>query len=423
MSVCSCLVLLCVWTLCPWLLAAYQAPEDKEDIFTTRACPAFLVFDNAAYVADMTIELPCRCKPEDVLSVVWYYQKSLGTQNSRVLTDFAGTAVLDSSQVGRGQSLRSRFSIRLFSLLIFMAQESDSGHYVCGTRSGEYFYGYDVDVQHVERVRFNRSLVRTSGAPQADQAKPYRVFTDYWPWSECDRCGIKGEQTRVGLCYVVSQYLQVRYLRQARNVTSCGSAAVPLSFGLAGGSHGAELAVRSCQTPCPPRPSSSPQQQALLDFLAYGESNSLRLPVYHHNHPAETDLILSCPGATAQRVVAWDKGPTPLYRSHYMEGLNKSQRVFIDTGQNLHFQPAQRRDGGTYYCWLRGKKVAEIRLAVYARMGQLRRITDPESLFALRTILISYACLTAVFLVIISVRFVWHVGNERRAKPFISLEK
>ncbi|XP_026853279.2 Ig-like V-type domain-containing protein FAM187A [Electrophorus electricus] len=409
------LLLLCAWTLCPWQPSAYQAPEDKEDIFTTRACPAFLVFESAAYVADMTIELPCRCKPEDALSVVWYYQKYLGTQNSRVLTDFAGTAVLDSSKVGKDLALRSRFTIRLFGLLIFMVQESDSGYYVCGTPSGEYFYGYEVDVQLVRHVRFNRSLVQRIGAQEAStgQTKPYRVFTSYWPWSVCDRCDVRGEQTRVGLCYVMSQYLQVRYLRQSSNVISCGSAAVPLSFGLADGSHGAEVAVQSCHAPCLLSPTTSPQQQALLDFLAYAEPNSPRQPVYYRNHPAETDLVLSCPGATAQQVVAWDKGPVPLYRSHYMEGQRKSQRVFIDSRQNLHFQPAHVQDKGTYYCWLRGRKVAEIRLAVYPHMGRLRRISDPVSLFALRTILISYACLTAVFLLTISVRFVCHISKEQ----------
>lgn len=51
--------------LCPdvW---SYEAPEDKQDMFAARACPAFLTFTNAAYLAGATVELPCRCKPQQV---------------------------------------------------------------------------------------------------------------------------------------------------------------------------------------------------------------------------------------------------------------------------------------------------------------------------------------------------------------------
>uniref|UniRef100_A0A8K9V699 Uncharacterized protein n=1 Tax=Oncorhynchus mykiss TaxID=8022 RepID=A0A8K9V699_ONCMY len=114
----------------------FIAPEDKEDIFARRAHPAFLVFDNAAYLADMTIELPCHCKPEEIHSVVRYYQIQLGSPDTRALTDFQGTSVVDSSKVVRGGHLRSRFSIRLFSLLIFRAQKENSGHCLCGRTNG-----------------------------------------------------------------------------------------------------------------------------------------------------------------------------------------------------------------------------------------------------------------------------------------------
>jgi len=109
---------ICFWAICPLLLSAYEAPEDKKDIFASRACPAFLVFDTAAFIAHMTIELACHCKPEETHSVVWYYQKQIGSMNTKVLTDFEGTMVVESSKVGRGSDLHSRFSIRLFSLLI-----------------------------------------------------------------------------------------------------------------------------------------------------------------------------------------------------------------------------------------------------------------------------------------------------------------
>lgn len=404
-------------TLCPLLLSAYQAPEDKEDIFTTRSCPAFLVFENAAYVADMTAELPCHCKPADVLSVVWFYQKHLGTKNAKVLTDFSGTAITDFSNVGREVNLRDRFSIRLFSLLIFRAQQTDSGHYICGTASGEFFYGYDVDIQVTRNVLFPWNL-KQRDEPQELISNPnehFRVFTSYWPWSVCDRCDVQGEQFQVGLCYVMSEYLQVRYIREVRNVTSCGSSAVPLRFGVSGADYGAELRVRSCESFCPPKPALNPQRQALLEFLGYGNQASLGLPVFYHNHASNTDLVLSCPKARPQHAVAWDKGSTPLYRSRYMEEVDPNSRVFIDLGQHLHFRPVRMEDKGTYYCWIQGKKAAEIRLGVYTRLGRQRSIMDPESLFGLSVILLCYAGLTAVFLLIISIRFICDLIAEQRA--------
>lgn len=45
---------------------SYEAPEDKQDVFASRACPAFLTFTNAAYIAGVTVELPCHCKPQEV---------------------------------------------------------------------------------------------------------------------------------------------------------------------------------------------------------------------------------------------------------------------------------------------------------------------------------------------------------------------
>uniref|UniRef100_W5KTE2 Family with sequence similarity 187 member A n=1 Tax=Astyanax mexicanus TaxID=7994 RepID=W5KTE2_ASTMX len=414
--------LLSIWMLCPSLLMSYQAPEDKEDIFTTRACPALLVFESVAYLEDMTIELPCHCKPEKVLSVVWYYQKYLGMMDTKVLTDFSGTAIVDSSKVGRDLELRNRFSIRLFSLIVFRVQEGDSGHYVCGTASGEFFYGYDVDIQVVREVLFPWNLVPLK-QKQASEAKenvntPFQVFTSYWPWSLCDRCGVKGEQTRVGLCYVMSQHLQVRYLRQSSNVTSCGSSAVPLRFGLANSHHRAELVVRSCHTPCPKKATTvSPERKGLLDFLGYGDPESPGLSVHYHNHPVGSDLVLSCPGMKPQHAVAWDKGSTPLYRSEFMEGLKKSSRMFIDVGHHLHIRLVHLKDKGSYFCWIQGKKAAEIKLGVYSRVGRMRRISDPEALFILKNILKVYALLTAVFLLIISVRFIWQLEEALTAAP------
>ncbi|XP_023992983.1 Ig-like V-type domain-containing protein FAM187A [Salvelinus sp. IW2-2015] len=421
------LLLLLLQTLSFSLLSTYEAPEDKEDIFASRACPAFLVFDNAAYLVDMTIELPCHCKPEEAHSVVWYYQKKLGSPDTRALTDFQGTSVVDSSKVGRGGDLRSRFSIRLFSLLIFRAQKEDSGHYLCGTTKGDFFYGYDVDVQEAHRVSFPWSRAQRRGraaamaaraASRSNQDLPlYQVFTSFWPWSVCDRCGVRGEQTRVGLCYVKSDYLHVRYRWTSQTVASCGSSAVPQRFGLTQTNHqGAELGVRSCQVPCPPKSIPQPEQQALLEFLGYNDQAAQGVPVYYHNHPVDTPLILSCPGAKPQHAVAWDQGSRPLYRSQYMEGLNVTFRLFIDTGHHLHFSPATQDDRGSYYCWIQGKRAAEIRLGVYYRLGHKRLLSDPESLYALRIILLCYGGMTGVFVLIVLLKYTWRTVRPKVAK-------
>ncbi|XP_010872706.1 Ig-like V-type domain-containing protein FAM187A [Esox lucius] len=396
------------------LLSAYEAPKEKDDIFASKACPSFLVFNNAAYLADMTIELPCHCKPERAHSVVWFYQKQLGSLDTRALTDFHGTALVDPSRVGPGGDLRSRFSIRLFSLLIFRAQVEDSGHYLCSTTRGDFFYGHYVDVQEVRRVSFSWSRARGVAAVAAgtssrsSQDPPlYQVFTSFWPWSVCDRCGIRGERTRAGLCYVKTDYLHVRYQLTSRTVAPCGSAAVPRRFGL--GEFrlhgGAELAVRSCRVPCPPGPRPRPEHQAMWDFLGYNEPAAQGIPVYYLNHPVDTPLILSCPGAKLQNALAWDKGSMPLYRSQYMEGGNRTSRVFIDTGNHLHFCPATLEDQGSYYCWIQGKRAAQIKLGVYNRLGGKRLLSNTESLYALRIILLCYGAMTGLFIVILLVKY------------------
>uniref|UniRef100_A0AAY4C1T9 Ig-like domain-containing protein n=2 Tax=Denticeps clupeoides TaxID=299321 RepID=A0AAY4C1T9_9TELE len=366
-------------------LNCYEAPEDKEDIFASRACPAFLVFDNAVYLSDMTIELPCHCKPKEVHSVVWYYQKKLGSKDVRVLTDFRGTAIVDSTQIGRDTKLRNRFSIRLFSLLVFRAQLADSGHYLCGTTSGEFFYGYYVDIQQVRRVTFPHGP-----NPSEMIGARFQMFTSFWPWSVCDRCGVPGEQVRVGLCYVKSDYLLVRYQQSMEHrVASCGSPAVPAQFGLKKGGFGAELSVQRCHVPCPLKPVTSTKQQALFKFLSDRKKASPGAPVFYYNHQADSNLILTCPGAKPQHAVAWDFGSTPLYRTQNVEGLNQSSRMFIDSGHYLNFRPAKPEDKGSYYCWIQGKIVAEIRLGVHLGLVHQHRFSDPETLYALRLMLFS----------------------------------
>ena len=98
----------------------------------------------------------------------------------------------------------------------------------------------------------------------------YRVFTSFRPWSVCDRCGVPGEQVRIGLCYVHSHFLHVRYRRANQTVASCGSGAVPRAFGKLKRSRvGAKLEVRSCQVVCPPPAPRASSILSLMAFLGY----------------------------------------------------------------------------------------------------------------------------------------------------------
>lgn len=98
----------------------------------------------------------------------------------------------------------------------------------------------------------------------------YRVFTSFWPWSVCDRCGVPGEQVRVGLCYIQSYFLHVRYRQANQTVASCGSGAVPRAFrNLNNGRVGAKLEVKSCQVTCPTQAPPSSKVLALMTFLGY----------------------------------------------------------------------------------------------------------------------------------------------------------
>ncbi|XP_026222799.1 Ig-like V-type domain-containing protein FAM187A isoform X2 [Anabas testudineus] len=367
--------------LCPdvW---SYEAPEDKQDMFAARACPAFLTFTNAAYLAGATVELPCRCKPQQFQSVVWFFKKHLdSSEETRVLTDHHGNKLLDTSQIPHSGDLRSRFSIRLFSLLIFRAGPGDSGIYICGSAHKDFFYGYDLDIQQAYTLNLaprltpqNQSktwqMIRRLGSPQP----LYRVFTSFQPWSACDRCGVPGEQVRVGLCYIQSNFLHVRYRQTNQTVASCGSGAVPQAFvDLKEGKVGAKLEVKGCQVTCPTQASPSSKLYSLMAFLGHNfASLPVAVPVFYLNHPADQVLALGCPGAESSMAVAWDQGSVPIYRSVHSAAGNRSTtppRLQIDTGHHLLFKPAKTQDSGVYYCWLQGRLAAEIHLLVYAHFG------------------------------------------------------
>ncbi|KAK9515227.1 hypothetical protein VZT92_025888 [Zoarces viviparus] len=394
---------------------SYEAPEDKQDVFAIKACPAFLTFTNVAYLAGVTVELPCHCKPQQMNSIVWFFRKHhSGSKETSALTDHHGNMLLDPNVVPHGSELRSRFSIRLFSLLIFRAEPDDAGIYICGSDHTDFFYGYDLDIQEARTLSF---LPRTPSEGMSKRRKNtkglgsteplYRVFTSFRPWSVCDRCGVPGEQVRAGLCYVHSQYLHIRYRRANQTVTSCGSGAVPRAFGqLKQSSDRAKLQVKSCQVTCQAEAPPSSNIIGLMAFLGYKSS----LPVLYLSHPADRILTLGCPGAHSNMVVGWDRGVEPIYRSEHLAGRNlsaTSPRMLIDTGHHLVFQPAKTQDSGVYYCWLQGHKAAEIRLLVYAHLGRGQSVTShPDFWKALKTMLKSYVVMTAVFCLLIFSRAV-----------------
>ncbi|XP_061696507.1 Ig-like V-type domain-containing protein FAM187A [Syngnathoides biaculeatus] len=398
---------------------SYEAPKEKQDVFAKKACPAFLLFFNAAYQAGATVELPCHCKPEEVQSVVWFYRKhKSSSEETRALTDYHGNKLLDSSQIPHNADLRSRFSIRLFSLLIFRTTVDDSGVYICGSARGDYFYAYDLDIQEVREFSFtsrhtpesqSNSMEYVKGQSSGQQL--YQVFTTFRPWSRCDRCGVRGEQVRVGLCYVRSRFLHVRYRRVNHTVASCGSGAVPQAFGhIKQSGTGARLEVRSCRVTCPteaPPPSKLDKMMASVGHSS-DSIKSQEMHVSHVNHPADQILILGCPGAQPYIAVAWDRGSEPIYRSHRLVGRDAnvtSLRIQIDAGHHLVFTPAQLQDSGVYFCWLKGRRVTEIHLLVYPHFGRGMFFTShPDLPLALEIIFKSYAAMTAVFCLLILIR-------------------
>ncbi|KYO46631.1 Ig-like V-type domain-containing protein FAM187A [Alligator mississippiensis] len=380
------------------LLHAFAIME-KEDIFKKTPCPAFLMFNNAAYLADMSFELPCNCKPEEITSVVWYFQNSPGSRETKVLTDFDGTMVVDSGHIRMGSDMLKRFSIRMFSLIVFRAQVEDSGHYLCGTKQGDFFYGYDVDVQPSKYI--TAAFKDIGQHPQKDHIeKLFSLFTTFWDWTKCDRCGVRGEQRRIGLCYVNSTYLNPRYRTTLADVVSCGSRSVPMRFHSTIQLRKPEVVIRSCMTPCPKKKAPKEGVLAIANLIAkLGEKPWVpKVPIQFHKQQIGSSLIISCPGARPEHAVAWDKDLAPLYRTHFLKGVNKSMRVFIDHGNHLHIRFAQLNDRGTYYCWRESQMIAGFRLSVGFQSPRKRMLNDPETRYAIKAILTSYVFITIVFI-------------------------
>ncbi|XP_040845143.1 Ig-like V-type domain-containing protein FAM187A [Ochotona curzoniae] len=381
-------------------LRAFELVE-KENIFQKTPCPAFLMFDNAAYLADMSFELPCHCKPEEVLAVVWYYQKHLGSGHTRVLTDFDGRVLTEAAQVRAGSDMLVRFSIRMFSLLVFRAQPEDSGLYFCGTHKGDYFYAYDVDIQSSEGMV---ATFRDKGEePFEDEYRGnLRIFTTFWEWTPCDRCGVRGEQWRIGLCYLQSPHLSPRYRKTMPDVVSCGSSALSRKLRDAARDHTPELLVQSCQEPCKKRKTDRKGVLAIYNYVSKLGSRPWvpQVPIQFHQQRLGHGLVISCPGARPEHAVAWDKDSRRLYRTEYLKGVNRSMRVFIDHGNHLHIRFTQLGDQGIYYCWRQGQLVAGFRLSVSSRRRYAASLSDPETRAVVELTLMGYLLITLVFIAI-----------------------
>ncbi|XP_031206878.1 Ig-like V-type domain-containing protein FAM187A [Mastomys coucha] len=390
-------------TVLLWAWGSLQAFEivEKENIFQSTPCPAFLVFDNAAYLADMSFELPCHCKPEDVSAVVWYYQKQLGSSHTTVLTDFDGRLLTeDAGHIRVGSSMLVRFSIRMFSLLVFRAQPEDTGLYFCGSRNGDYFYAYDVDIQSNKEIVASFKDMGQEPLPD-EYYGDLHVFTTFWEWTPCDRCGIRGEQWRFGLCYLQSPDLSPRYINTLPNMVSCGSQAVPWKLQVKTKYHTPELLIQSCLVSC----KNEKKTQGILAIYNYvsklGDRPWLpQVPIQFHQQRLGHALIISCPGARPEHAVAWDKDNQPLYRAQYLIGVNRSMRVFIDHGNHLHIRFTQLSDRGTYYCWRQGLKIAGFRLGIVSRGRYPASLSDPETRTALELTLLSYLLIIIVFIIL-----------------------
>lgn len=125
-----------------------------------------------------------------------------------------------------------------------------------------------------------------------------------------------------------------------------------------------------------------------------------RVPTQFHKQPIGTDLIIACPGARPEDAVAWDKDSVRLYRSRYLVHVNKTMRVFIDHGNHLHIRRVRSRDRGTYFCWREGEMVAGFRLSVFHQARLRRSLQDPETIYAVHIIGISYIVISIFFVII-----------------------
>ncbi|XP_061407345.1 Ig-like V-type domain-containing protein FAM187A isoform X2 [Lethenteron reissneri] len=412
-------------------------------------CPATLSFVSAAFLSGSAMELPCRCKPEDALrGVTWFYYRELpGWFSSRpvVLSDRSGTRILDRDAMSA--DLTSRFSILLFNLVILDSRPSDSGHYICGSSDGDFYFAYEVVVQFTGSARL--VLLDREEQPRPELTvkgvhNKVTVFTAWSGWTPCDRCGRPGEMINAGVCMVSGSVITSAKKGAPRYVSEvpggpvgCGSLAAPRFALLAARSRPPEILVRGCRDTCASTGSAVQDVHAALrELMGLGPVGVAKL---QNRVTLARHVELSCPGGSPQwsvwraavagcrgfefacslspwiflqSAVGWDRDGQPLLRSVFSRTRGRELeatefgRVTLDNNNHLHILNAKRRDAGRYSCWLAGRMVAELEVTVTPKNRTRRRLDprDPELKAALAALWRLYAALCAVTAVVLALR-------------------
>ncbi|KAM5191465.1 Ig-like V-type domain-containing protein FAM187A [Mantella aurantiaca] len=367
----------------------------EEMIYNKALCPAIPNFDTVAYLSDMNIELPCQCRIDKKIPIVWYYKKSANSLKTRMLTSSEKSSL----------HFESKITIKMNSIIIHKIQVEDSGLYICGSSDGEFLWGYDVDVQDVEGAyvafqdnhQFRQPYITT---------KHLTAFTAFLEWEHCDRCDMRGEQRQIGLCYIKSTYLDPRYEVTESGIASCGSGAVPPILQVELADRRPEIYFRSCEIPCYQKENgvigtiknwlhSLSKLKGYIPWLP-------KAPIEKHVHYLGNSLTLTCPGAKGEDAVAWDKDSRRLYKADYLIEQVKTKKMFIDYGNNLNFKSVSFSDQAIYYCWVQGKIKAGIQLVVQADPTENRKLHDADSILAMRYIGISFGIFTLIFIALMN---------------------
>ncbi|CAM9733456.1 unnamed protein product [Lampetra fluviatilis] len=388
-------------------------------------CPATLSFVSAAFLSGSAMELPCRCKPEDALrGVTWFYYRELpGWFSSRpvVLSDRSGTRILDRDAMSA--DLTSRFSILLFNLVILESRPSDSGHYICGSSDGDFYFAYEVVVQFTGSARL--VLLDREEQPRPELTvkgvhNKVTVFTAWSGWTPCDRCGRPGEMINAGVCMVSGSVITSakkaragapRYVSEVPGgPVGCGSLAAPRFALLAARSRPPEILVRGCRDTCASTGNAVQDVHAALrELMGLGPVGVTKL---QNRVTLARHVELSCPGGSPQSAVGWDRDGQPLLRSVFSRTRGRELeatefgRVTLDNNNHLHILNAKRRDAGRYSCWLAGRMVAELEVTVTPKNRTRRRLDprDPELKAALAALWRLYAALCVVTAAVLALR-------------------
>ncbi|OCT62216.1 Ig-like V-type domain-containing protein FAM187A [Xenopus laevis] len=387
-----------------FLTSALEADTRLDEL----DCPAILMYEQIAFVQDSDIELPCRCKTDGTASVIWFYKRHLKSKHITLFKDSTKTKVMvDSAKDKNQKDLYARFDVIDYDLVIVHAKPDDSGIYICGSKTGEFYYGYELDIQSTgDRVIF----IENDETPLPDvKTDGFQAYTSSEQWSKCDRCGVRGEQRKIGLCYASSPYIDPRFQIKGDEV-SCGSDAIPERFKSLIANRPAEIFIRSCKVDCHNISGTVGKVVNFVSNVVKGVGSFLTdklsflqkhvLPTQNHVYTLGSKVILTCPGAKPNDAVAWDKGRERLYRSEYLIGTRKYMNHFIDHGNKLQMKFVEFTDRGFYTCWLNGKKVANFQLDVVTEPTSHRQLTDEESIFAMKFIGFSFLVFTVILVMI-----------------------